>query len=378
MPSLQRLAYHAPFLRFLHSNGAHPHSPFPSLLGAAVLDSLPWNMEPCLFPILDYATATHPGRTQALTFSLCDERAKLDALQKAIGPLNLYELLWALVLHLYTGNETIAFRIQTNNSNSKSHTQSDHICSAVISKSQTLSSVEFRHAHVPSVVDCTPCEATLLLNTKVLYAQPKPLDLFLDKDSKERGILNEHELVRVSTSMDTQRLAKAPRAYHNGLVAVFKDRLGKLMLEIHFKSSNYTKEAILNVGNTCRTVFQSLLENPKQTIGEIRSLSARDLDRILAWNSGTRQSVESTVHGEISRHVKTRPDAPALHAWDGNLTYHQLELVSGNLKSHMCDLGIHVGDLVPVYFEKSQWAAVAMLGVLKAGNKYHHRVFDER
>ena len=335
-------------------------------------------MEPCLFPTLDYAITAHSGRTQALIFSICDDRAKLDALQKAIGPVNLYELLWALVLRLYTGNETVAFRTQSNISNGKPHTKSDYICSAVLSKPQTISSVEFHHAHVSSVVDSAPCEVTLLVNTKMLYAQPKLLNLCVDKESKERGILNKHRHVRYSTSMDRQPFARLPRGYHNGLVAVFNDRLGKLVLKIHFKSSRYTKKAILNVGNTCRTVFQTLLENPKQTIGEIQSLSGRDLDQIIAWNSGIRQSVESTVHGEISRHVKNRPDAPALHAWNGNLTYDQLDLVSENLKSYMCDLGIRVGELVPVYFEKSLWAAVAMLGILKAGNKYHCHVFDER
>ena len=164
----------------------------------------------------------------------------------------------------------------------------------------------------------------------------------------------------------------------NGLVAVFSKWLGKLVLEIHFERCSYTKEAILNVGNTCRTVFQSLLVNPMQKIGEIRSLSDRDLDQIAAWNGGSRQGLESTVHGEISWHVKSRPDAPALHAWDGNLTYDQLDNVSEVLKSQLCDLGVRVGELIPVYFEKSLWAAVAMLGVLKAGNEYQHRGFDGR
>ena len=335
-------------------------------------------MEPCLFPTLDYAITTHAGKAQALTFSLCNDKAKLDTLQKAIGQLNLYELLWALVLRVYTGNETVAFRIQGNTSKGELHTQPGYVCSAVISKSQTVSSVEFCYAHVSSVVDSTLWEATPLLNTKMLYTQSKPRGLCSDKESEEREMLNEHRHVRLSTSIDIHPFANLPQMYHNGLVAVFNDWLGKLILEIHFKSSDYTKEAILNVGNTCRTLFQSLLENPKQTIGEVRSLSGRDLDQIVAWNSGIRQSVESTVHGEISRHVKNRPDAPAIHAWDGDLTYDQLDLVSGNLKSHMCDLGIRVGELVPVYFEKSQWAAVAMLGILKAGNKYHYRVFDGR
>lgn len=83
-----------------------------------------------------------------------------------------------------------------------------------------------------------------------------------------------------------------------------------------------------------------------------------------------RLGVESTIHDEISRHVRIRPDAPALHAWDGSLTYSQLDSVSDSVKAHLCDLGIRIGELMPVYFEKLQWAAVAMLGILKAGNIY--------
>lgn len=343
-----------------------------------VLDFLPWKMEPCLFPSLDYATATHASKTQALRFSLCNDREKLHVLQKAIEPLNLYELLWALVLRLYAGNETVAFCAQINFNHGDDWTELAYICSAVMSKSQIVSSIEIRRAHVPSVVDSTPWEATALLNTKVLYAQPKSLGLSVDKESREQEIPHEDRHERLSTVVGFDPFAHMPRTQHNGLVAVFEGWLGELMLEIHFKSSDFSQEAIINVGNTCCRVFQSLSVNPSQVIGEIQSLSDHDLGQILAWNSGDRLSVESTVHGEISRHVKHRPDAPAVHAWDGNLTYHQLDLVAENLQAYLRDLGIRVGELVPVYFEKSQWAAVAMLSVLKAGNKYHCQSFDAR
>ncbi|KAL8761000.1 MAG: hypothetical protein Q9184_002852 [Pyrenodesmia sp. 2 TL-2023] len=55
-----------------------------------------------------------------------------------------------------------------------------------------------------------------MLNTKVLYAQPKPLDPCVDKKSKKRRIMNEHAYGRSLTSMDIQPLVKLPRAYHNG------------------------------------------------------------------------------------------------------------------------------------------------------------------
>lgn len=343
-----------------------------------VLDLLLWKMEPCLFPSLDYAIATHPSKTQALRFSLCHQRKKLHVLQQAIEPLNMYELLWALVLRLYTGNETVAFRAQIKMSHGDFWAESAYICSAVMYKSQIVSSVDIRRAHFPSVVDNTPWEAALLLNTKVLYAQSKSQDLSVDKKSREENFPHQDRRVDLSTMAEFDPFAHMPKAQHNGLVAVFEDGLEELILEIHFKSSAFSKEAIFNVGNTCCRVFQSLLANPSQMIGEIQSLSDHDLDQILTWNSGDRPSVESTVHAEISRHVKYRPDAPALHAWDGNLTYQQLDLVSGNLQDYLIDLGMRVGELVPVYFEKSQWAAVAMLSVLKAGNKYHRQSFDVR
>ncbi|KAL9583702.1 MAG: hypothetical protein Q9203_004970, partial [Teloschistes exilis] len=133
-------------------------------------------------------------------------------------------------------------------------------------------------------------------------------------------------------------------------------------MHIRFNTTLYTERAVLNVGRTCHKIFQELLNDSNQLVGKIRSLSDDDLDHILAWNSGDLASLDSTLHGEISKHVKDRPDAPALHAWDGSLTYHELDTVASNLQGHLCNLGPRIGEMVPVYFEKSLWAAVAMLG----------------
>ena len=319
-------------------------------------------MEHCLFPALDHATNIHPGKRQALTFSLSNGRAKTDALQEAIRPLNLYELLWALVLRLYTGNDHIAFRTQSDGGHDGPLTGSGFICSAEISKSQTIPSIVFRHEYVSSAKESSPCETASLLNTKLLYDRSSPVGVCAGEETKGSDYLTER------TRKGIQSFLGLPRAYHNRLAVVFSQWRRELVLEVHFQSSNYSKQSILNVGNTCHTVFQSLLRSPTQTIGEIRSLSSRDLNRIIAWNRGPRPVVESTIHEKISRHVRIRPDAPALNAWDGSLTYTQLDLVSGNVKAHLHDLGMRIGEFVPAYFEKSQWAAVAMLAILKAGN----------
>ncbi|KAL8713659.1 MAG: hypothetical protein Q9220_002185 [cf. Caloplaca sp. 1 TL-2023] len=332
-------------------------------------------MEPCLMPKLDYAPEAIRVKPEATTFllydRLSDRSSKLNALQKAIGPLRYQELLWALVLRIYTGNELVAFVTPSNGSCSWPHGQVQDICSTLLSPSQTVPSIKFRHKSVCSQVDKNSWNASLLPNTEVLYVLLKPYIHYCEKSGKERTI-SEPSPIKSSISPPAPARDEAFKARRIALRAVFSDCLGNLTLRIQSPTSEYSERAMINVGYTCRTVFQSLLENPHQTIGGLLTLSALDIDQISRWNGGVRPSVQATVHGEISRHVETRPDAPALHSWDGDFTYVQLDLASGNVASHLRGLGMCTGDLVPVFFEKSKWAAVAMLGILKGGITYRY------
>ncbi|KAL8777033.1 MAG: hypothetical protein Q9194_002784 [Teloschistes cf. exilis] len=182
--------------------------------------------------------------------------------------------------------------------------------------------------------------------------------------TRKKRKLSQHALVERSPTC-----ARASPV-DEGLLVSFEETLGRSWMHIRFNTTLYTERAVLNVGRTCHKIFQELLNDSNQLVGKIRSLSDDDLDHILAWNSGDLASLDSTLHGEISKHVKDRPDAPALHAWDGSLTYHELDTVASNLQGHLCNLGPRIGEMVPVYFEKSLWAAVAMLGILKAGSAF--------
>ncbi|KAF4585843.1 Amino acid adenylation [Ophiocordyceps camponoti-floridani] len=65
----------------------------------------------------------------------------------------------------------------------------------------------------------------------------------------------------------------------------------------------------------------------------------------------------------------SRPTSPAIHAWDGILTYGELDVLSSRLARLLVRPGPEIGPevLVPVCFEKSAWTSVAVLAVLKAG-----------
>ncbi|KAL4932172.1 uncharacterized protein BDV17DRAFT_288248 [Aspergillus undulatus] len=63
-------------------------------------------------------------------------------------------------------------------------------------------------------------------------------------------------------------------------------------------------------------------------------------------------------------------DATAVCAWNGSFTYGQLQLLSSSLGARLSAQGVRAEEFVPIYFEKSRWVVVAILGVLKAGGAF--------
>lgn len=69
----------------------------------------------------------------------------------------------------------------------------------------------------------------------------------------------------------------------------------------------------------------------------------------------------------ISDVARRQPAAVAVQSWDGALTYGELDALSTTLAKHLLFRGVVVGTRIPLCFEKSMWAIVALLGVMKAG-----------
>lgn len=73
------------------------------------------------------------------------------------------------------------------------------------------------------------------------------------------------------------------------------------------------------------------------------------------------------LHDVIARRVQKQPHIPAVSSWDGNFTYQDVDEYSTRIANHLIKLGISIGDVIPLYFDKSKWTTVAVLAVMKAG-----------
>lgn len=107
--------------------------------------------------------------------------------------------------------------------------------------------------------------------------------------------------------------------------------------------------------------------NATTKLCELELISPQDLRDIWSWNAAVPAPIYRTVHSVIAETTSQQPDAPAVCAWDGNLTYAELGELSTQLAYCIIDLGIKPGSIIPLCFEKSMWTPVAMLAVMKAG-----------
>lgn len=101
-------------------------------------------------------------------------------------------------------------------------------------------------------------------------------------------------------------------------------------------------------------------------VGSIDFLDEASKMELEAWNSA-KPACDTTITHLISTHVTSRPDAEALSAHDGRMTYAELHAHTGRLAAHLIRLGLAPGDYVPLLFDKSIWCIVSMIAVLRAG-----------
>ncbi|KAJ3544059.1 hypothetical protein NM208_g3252 [Fusarium decemcellulare] len=151
-----------------------------------------------------------------------------------------------------------------------------------------------------------------------------------------------------------------------------------IMLELYLANNSITAKASFDSRVIAPWMVQNLLKrlesvlvqlsNAKadSTIKEITAMTPKDLDWIWQRNGKLPATVERCVHDVVQDIVKMRPTAQAVYAWDGMLTYAELDKLTGSLSAYLIEYGVQPGQLIPVLFEKSMWTPVVMLAILKA------------
>ncbi|KAL4899866.1 hypothetical protein BDW74DRAFT_183355 [Aspergillus multicolor] len=114
-------------------------------------------------------------------------------------------------------------------------------------------------------------------------------------------------------------------------------------------------------------ILRQILGQPSQKLGSISAVSPQDMIQLDQWNATLPKSCDKCLHDLVFDHAETTPDEPAISAWDGQVTYGELKLVSLHLASMLRDRGVGQGTIVTICLEKSKWVVVSMLSVMSLG-----------
>lgn len=110
--------------------------------------------------------------------------------------------------------------------------------------------------------------------------------------------------------------------------------------------------------------------DPQSSIGDIDYAGRKDTQVQIDTNNSRALSDDfepTSLLRFLGRHVAEHPEAPAVAAWDGSMTYKELDRVSTALANHLSSSGLRHGDCIPYCFPKSIWATVSILATIKIG-----------
>lgn len=138
------------------------------------------------------------------------------------------------------------------------------------------------------------------------------------------------------------------------------------MIDLDFWTDHLSAAQAENVASTFVRALENILHNAESTIDSIDNLSGKHWHKIQDWNVMP-DTISECVHHRFQDWVKVQPDAPAVRGHDGDYTYAELDVVTERLAHYLVDLGVGPEVFVPTCFDKSSFAVVAMLSVLKAG-----------
>lgn len=152
------------------------------------------------------------------------------------------------------------------------------------------------------------------------------------------------------------------------LIVELSSMKDSVKLKILFDKTVLSKTVAIGYWHTFDRILQCIVQNAFQSLQEADFLSDYDRNQIIAWNTPVPEKPqEQTICSRVEEHVLNRPNAAAVFAWDGTMTYAELDREAFRVALALQAFGVVPGNIVPFCMQKSKWALVAAFAILKVG-----------
>ncbi|KAL9585247.1 MAG: hypothetical protein Q9212_001639 [Teloschistes hypoglaucus] len=147
----------------------------------------------------------------------------------------------------------------------------------------------------------------------------------------------------------------------------FELKDGASMIAVRTRRSTIPFHYGQTIARSLRSIIRESTSHREALCSSLQAVSPEDKAILRSWYQGDLFSDSTCLHHKVGLTIASMPDSEAVCAWDGSMTYAELDSASTQVAKQLVLLGVRVGDLVPLSFEKSLYAVVAALGILKAG-----------
>ncbi|KAL4777166.1 hypothetical protein BDW60DRAFT_202078 [Aspergillus nidulans var. acristatus] len=110
---------------------------------------------------------------------------------------------------------------------------------------------------------------------------------------------------------------------------------------------------------------------PAVMVKDLQQIGPEGMKMVSKWNLQVQAGEENVcIHDMIEQKFKDIPDAAAVSAFDGSLTYRELDTLSSRLSAQLIRKGMRPGTFAGIYLSKSMLAIVSMVAVIRAGGAF--------
>lgn len=175
---------------------------------------------------------------------------------------------------------------------------------------------------------------------------------------------------------------KASQLEHLGT----KETPHKKELRLRFVCSQTSKECVLEFGvpgalsmhilsmlRTFEHLVNELCTRPEATVKDLSLCSGHDQTQLAVWNfeESRNGKEEQSLIDLIAHFALSKPSSTAVDAWDGKLSYAELDDLSLKLAGHLAKIGFgqqhEKPNYITILIEKSYKTVVAMIAAMKIG-----------
>ena len=148
-----------------------------------------------------------------------------------------------------------------------------------------------------------------------------------------------------------------------------KSGLGGQHARLYYRQDQIRELYATSIAHTLTEILHLVLSRPNLRLCQLGLASPQDIKQMLSWNPQQPFILETQtcIHELVVSKARGIPDAQAICGWDGTMSYAEMDRLSNIAAAELFANGVKSGTFVPFAYEKSIYAVIAMLGVLKTG-----------